>query len=309
MCSAPGIQSSGESSGVVPGCSARSLLRAVAYDSPVLAIRARTRRLKPACLVMIVSRGPSADPQRSLRRAHDRRMTPRPRGWPPFASVWVTRLGRVAGGWARTVAASHGTAARTPAPAGPTPTRARTGRRPGGGFGCLVMSQSPALCGPGTVPPRRASGTRGSNLGRLGLDEALHERQRGVGDAGPATVNGESVPAARDLGDLGDVLVALLALVRGVGDRWRDSVVLLTGDQQQRATVGILRVALRLGPRVEVSRCGLEERQARSWHGEGLVEQFRLLLADRIGESVAELVVGQRYRALPVGRVAERHRR
>src|SRR5262249_59997653 len=39
-----------------------SLLRAVAYDSPVLAIRARTRRLKPACLVMIVSRVPSADP-------------------------------------------------------------------------------------------------------------------------------------------------------------------------------------------------------------------------------------------------------
>ena len=35
---------------------------AAAYDSPVLAIRVRTRRLQSACLVMIVSRVPAADP-------------------------------------------------------------------------------------------------------------------------------------------------------------------------------------------------------------------------------------------------------
>jgi hypothetical protein len=35
---------------------------AVAYDWPVLAILARTRRLKSACLVIIVSRGPALDP-------------------------------------------------------------------------------------------------------------------------------------------------------------------------------------------------------------------------------------------------------
>ena len=87
MCSASGIQSSGESSGVVPGCSARSLLRAVAYDSPVLPIRARTRRLKPACLVMIVSGVPSADPP-AIAAAGARSTTDaRPRGGPPFASV------------------------------------------------------------------------------------------------------------------------------------------------------------------------------------------------------------------------------
>src|SRR5215470_17076863 len=104
MCSASGIQSRGESSGVVLGCSARSLLRAVAYDSPVLAIRARTRRLKPACLVMIVSRVPSADPPAIA--AAGARSTNEPPA-ERRASLCLrqrTRLGRVAGGWARTVA-------------------------------------------------------------------------------------------------------------------------------------------------------------------------------------------------------------
>src|SRR3954453_10675906 len=87
MWSAPGIQPGGEPSGPVSEGRPRSLLRAVAYDSPVLAIRARTRLLKSACLVMIVSRVPSADPQRPLRRAHDRRMTPRPGSGLPFASL------------------------------------------------------------------------------------------------------------------------------------------------------------------------------------------------------------------------------
>jgi hypothetical protein len=109
MCSASGIQSSGESSGVVPGCSVRSLPRAVAYDSPVLAIRARTRRLNPACLVIFVSRAPSADPP-AIATAGARSTNDAPaERWASLCLRRVTQLGRVAGGWARTVAASDGT--------------------------------------------------------------------------------------------------------------------------------------------------------------------------------------------------------
>src|SRR5207248_7631063 len=122
---------SGESSGVVPGCTARSLLRAVAYDSPVLAIRAHTRRLKPACLVMIVSRVPSADPP-AIAAAGARSTNDAPaERWASLCLRWVTRLGQVAGGWARTVAASQGTRRpvrdATPPPQGRAPGSLRTG--------------------------------------------------------------------------------------------------------------------------------------------------------------------------------------
>src|SRR5690349_16922847 len=111
MWSASGIQSSGpvvgcSMSGVVSGCSVRSLLRAVAYDSPVLAIRARTRRLKSACLVMIVSRVPTADPPATAAAgARSVRQAPAER-WASLCLRRVTGLGQVAGGWARTVADS-----------------------------------------------------------------------------------------------------------------------------------------------------------------------------------------------------------
>src|SRR5689334_3866373 len=114
MWSASGIQSSGpvvgcSVSGVASGCSVRSLLRAVAYDSPVLAIRARTRRLKSACLVMIVSRVPAADPPATAAAgARSVRQAPAER-WASLCLRRVTGLGQVAGGWARTVAVSHGT--------------------------------------------------------------------------------------------------------------------------------------------------------------------------------------------------------
>src|SRR5258708_29064136 len=76
---------------------------------------------------------------------------------------------------------------------------------------------------------RTASGTCGSGLGWLGPGEALHERQRGAGDLAPAAVDGEGVPVAGDLDDLGHVLVALLALVGGVGDRRRRTMALSPG--------------------------------------------------------------------------------
>src|SRR5271165_2796922 len=158
-----------------------------------------------------------------------------------------------------------------------------------------------ALCG-----CRTASRPRGSCPGRLGQGEALHEGEGGVGDLPPAAVDGQRVAAAAHLNDLGHVLVVLLVLVGGIGDRPRDGVVLLAGDEQQRPAAGIFGVDLRLGPRVEVGRRRLEQRQARGGHGEGLVELFRLVLRHGVGERVAELVVGERDRAVPVGRVAQR---
>src|SRR5512146_1994705 len=101
MCSASAIQPSPESSGTVLACLVRSPLRAVAYDSPVLAIRARTRRLKSACLVMIVSRVPSADPPAiAAPGARSTNDVPAER-WASLCLRQVTWLGRVAGGWAR----------------------------------------------------------------------------------------------------------------------------------------------------------------------------------------------------------------
>src|ERR1700761_2778324 len=143
----------------------------------------------------------------------------------------------------------------------------------------------------------------------LRLDEALDKRKRRRGDFLPAAVDRERVPAAGNLSDLGDALVALVPLEGGVGYRPGNRVILLAGDQQQRSAVRVLRVDLRLGPRVEVGRRGLEERQAGRGNGEFLVQLLRLLFADRVGEGVAELVICQRDRAVPVRRVAERRRR
>jgi hypothetical protein len=55
--------------------------------------------------------------------------------------------------------------------------------------------------------------------------------------------------------------------------------------------------SFRLGPRVEVCDPGLEDRQARSRHRVGLIQMFRLDLADRAGEGVPELIAGERRRA------------
>ena len=116
-------------------------------------------------------------------------------------------------------------------------------------------------------------------------------------------------PRSGHLGDLGHALVALLLLVGGVGDRPRDRVVLLAGDDQQRPAVGVLAVDLRLGPRVEVGGGGLEERRPGGGHGVGVVELLGLVLADRVGEAEAELLVGQRDGAVAVGGVGEDRRR
>src|SRR5215208_4694271 len=66
-------------------------------------MRARTRRLRSACLVMIAScdhhrTDPPAVPTAD---ADDNRQPNRPRGPPPFAS-WTPGWGGTVGGWART---------------------------------------------------------------------------------------------------------------------------------------------------------------------------------------------------------------
>ena len=58
-----------------------------------------------------------------------------------------------------------------------------------------------------------------------GLDVLLDEGQGGVGDFTPAVVDGQGVPAAGDLDELGDTRVAPLAFVGGVGDGPTDCVV------------------------------------------------------------------------------------
>src|SRR5205085_6030592 len=92
-----------------------------------------------------------------------------------------------------------------------------------------------------------------------------------------AVVDGERVTAAFDLDDLGDAGVALLTLVRRVGDCPWHGVVELAGDDEQRATVRVLAVDFRLRPGVEIGG-GLEDGLARAWDGELAVEGLRLVL-------------------------------
>src|SRR5690348_15288540 len=105
--------------------------------------------------------------------------------------------------------------------------------------------------------------------GGSGLDVLLHEDQGGVGDFTPAVVDGQGVPAAGDLDDLGAAWVALLPLVGGVGDGPRDGIVHLAVGDQQRPAVGVLGVHFRLGPRVEVGVGRLEQRDTRTRYREG----------------------------------------
>src|SRR5215217_4045701 len=162
---------------------------------------------------------------------------------------------------------------------------------------------------PGPDPPapapagRRAAAT--SAAAGSALDEPLDERERLVGGLTPAVVDDQRVPVAGDLLDLGHTRVVLLLLVGGVDDRRRDGVVPLAGDKQQRATVGVLGVDLVLGPGIQVGQGGLPQRLAGGRHRELLIQLLGLVLTDGVGEAVAELVVGQRHRPGPVGRVAQ----
>src|SRR5438105_15915983 len=150
-------------------------------------------------------------------------------------------------------------------------------------------------------PPRRSGGLSG-------LDEPLDERQGAVGDFPPTAVDREGMAAVWNLDDLGHAFVALLALERGVGDRPRHRVVLLAVDDQQRPALGVLGVDLGLGPRIEVRARRLKQRLAGGRHGERLIQLLCLVLAHRVGEREAKLLVGKRYRTVAVRRIAEHGR-
>src|SRR4029077_17232076 len=112
---------------------------------------------------------------------------------------------------------------------------------------------------------------------RTGLREPLYEIERRLGDFAPAVVDREGVATVGDLHDLRHTGVAplplvasvevrqwhqvgLLAVARWCGDRpWR-RLVLPTVDDQQGTAVGVLRVNLRLRPRVEVRVAHLDKR-------------------------------------------------
>src|SRR5205823_4398933 len=92
------------------------------------------------------------------------------------------------------------------------------------------------------------------------LCEPSDEVEGDLCDVAPTVVDRQRVPAAGDLDGLRHTGISLLALERRLGDRSRHGVVVLAVDDEQRAAVGILRVDLRLGPRIQVRRRRLEER-------------------------------------------------
>jgi hypothetical protein len=137
-------------------------------------------------------------------------------------------------------------------------------------------------------------------LARLGRDEPLDEVGRGLRDLLPAVVDGQRVAAVGHLVDLGDAWVVLLPLVGGVCDRPGNRVVFLPVEDQQRATIWVLRVDLRLGPGVEVGVAHLGQGDPRPGHVAGLEEALRLALIEGIRPAVCELAEGERDRAASI---------
>jgi hypothetical protein len=78
---------------------------------------------------------------------------------------------------------------------------------------------------------RMAAATGPGGSGGAPLHEALDERQRCLGDLTPPAVDRQRVAAIGNFGDLGDAVVAVLALEGRVGDGPRDGVVRPAGDE------------------------------------------------------------------------------
>src|SRR5207244_8075843 len=103
--------------------------------------------------------------------------------------------------------------------------------------------------------------------------------------------------------------ILLLFLIGGMGDRPRHGVVVLTRDDQQWSTLGILRVDPGFGPRVEVGGGRLEDRHTGAGHRVRLVQDVRFALVYRVGEGETELLVGQWDGTRVVEGVAQHRRR
>ncbi len=126
---------------------------------------------------------------------------------------------------------------------------------------------------------------------------------------GRTGVDDQRVPAVGKLDDLGHARVALLLLIGSFSYRHGDCVVRSTLDNQQRSAVGVFRVDLGLGPGVEVLGRRLENGLPSPGYREGLVQLLGLVLADDVGEPVAELFECEWYGPIAVGRVAKHGRR
>src|SRR5260370_6461339 len=91
--------------------------------------------------------------------------------------------------------------------------------------------------------------------------------------------------------DLRHAGILLLLRISGMGNRPRDGMVVLAGDDQQWSTLGILRVDLGFRPRVEIGGGCLEDRHTGAGHRVRLVEFKRFALVYGVGVCEPELLV------------------
>src|SRR6266702_8830101 len=117
------------------------------------------------------------------------------------------------------------------------------------------------------------------------------------------------MPAVGYFMDLSHAGILLLLLVGGMRNSPRDGVVVLAGDDQQRPTLGILRVDLGFRPRVEIGGGRLEERHTGAGHRVHLVQLVSFALVYGVGEGETELLVGKRDGAGVVEGIAQDRRR
>src|SRR5262252_4068254 len=164
-----------------------------------------------------------------------------------------------------------------------------------------LAQQSPAYY----WPFRYSLESSSSRCSRRDRCEPLDELERLLGDLPPAGVDCQRVPAVRHLDDLGHALVAFLLFVGRVRDRPGNRMVRVGGDDQHRTALRVRRVDFGLRPRIEVRGRRLEERLAGAGDGVAEVQLLRLVLADRVREAVAELLVAEWDRAVPVRGVAQ----
>src|SRR5260370_17126806 len=94
--------------------------------------------------------------------------------------------------------------------------------------------------------------------------------------------------------DLSHAGILLLLLVGGMGNRPRHGVVVLAGDDQQRSTLGILRVDLGFRPWVEIGGGRLEDRHTGARHRVRFLQLRRFVFVYRLVEGLTGPLAGPR---------------
>lgn len=77
-------------------------------------------------------------------------------------------------------------------------------------------------------------------------------------------------------------------------------MVLLSHDNKQWASIWIAGVDLIFGPWVDVGQCSLEDQCTGDGDGVGAIESARFLFVKLVGETILELLKGQRQRLADV---------